>query len=152
MSGNWEVTSWRRSSVCVCVCVCVCVSVPCRQCSRYQQEVHTLLQSEPPELCTVWSECPQWSVCAGQKTERERGAVWLVCSYWQRKRRRWWSCLTTQHAFPRSAIFTLSLCALSGSRGLRTKSEALKTETPTGQNTCHILLSVFLFQHTYKHA
>lgn len=36
--------------------------------------------------------------------------------------------LTTQQAFPRSAIFTLSLSAFCGSRGLRTKSVALKAK------------------------
>lgn len=130
------------------MCLCVCVCVPCRQCSRCQQVVRTLLQSEPPELCTVWSECPLWSVCAGQERDREKscliGSYWhyrerscLIGSYWhyresgcttERKRRRWWRCLTTQHAFPRSAIFTLSLWAFWGSRGLRTKSDALNTE------------------------
>lgn len=47
----------------------------------------------------------------------------------ERKRRRQQNHLTTQHAFPKSAIFTLSLWALRGSRGLRTKSEALNAET-----------------------
>lgn len=36
--------------------------------------------------------------------------------------------LTTQQAFPRSAIFTFSLWALPGSSGLRMNSEALKAE------------------------
>lgn len=39
--------------------------------------------------------------------------------------------LTTQQAFPRSAIFTFSLRALRGSSGLRMKSEALNAETAT---------------------
>lgn len=64
-------------------CLCILhqwVRVPCRQCSRCQPGVRTLLQSEPPELCTVWSECPLWSVCAG----KERGTVWLV---WRENKR-----------------------------------------------------------------
>lgn len=47
-------------------------------------------------------------------------------------------CLTTQHAFPRSAIFTLSLSAFRGSSGLRTKSEALNPETHTHTHTLYI--------------
>lgn len=49
----------------------------------------------------------------------------------QRKRERPQRCLTTQHAFPRSAIFTFSLWALPGSSGLRMKSEALNAATAT---------------------
>lgn len=45
-------------------------------------------------------------------------------------------CLCTQQAFPRSAIFTLSLSAFRGSKGLRTKSEALNPPCPLEQPDC----------------
>lgn len=64
----------------------------------------------------------------GREADR-RGLEWDASSHrHHRKSKGGGRRLTTQQAFPRSAIFTFSLWALPGSSGLRMNSEALKAE------------------------
>lgn len=107
-------------------------------------------------------------VLGGRKQRGWNGQCdWLfvqkeVVIKWVREHRR---SLTTQQAFPKSAIFTRSLLAFCGSRGLRMKSDALTTVTCTSDTNfdksrsffskhgcCNVCCSIDLsLSHTPKH-
>lgn len=91
--------------------------------------------------CLVWMssvKCLCWKRDI-RREKREEPSDWSDGKINERKRWPWKRILTTQHAFPRSAIFTLILSAFWESRGLRTKSEALNAEILKKENQLNLI-------------
>lgn len=101
--------------------------LPCMLYSRYQQVYCNLLLLKPLWIYTVLSGCLLWSVYAKKEriTLMGKNNNKKACSkQWRLKSKNNAVILTTQQAFPRSAILTLILSAFLGSSGFTSKSAA----------------------------